>query len=224
MDQFSTIDNNKAMCCVQTDSKYCFISLAAFSISKQNFTNVTIDICWGENINCCNTVCIEGPNAQHNKMQVCSTAMYCVMWHCVFADSIALSVITDPSSAPCFKPSYILATVYWLQEGTATGSGDGRQWLLYCCTVVLLYCCCTAVLLLYCCCTAVLLYCCTVVLLLYCCTAVLLYCCTAVLLLYCCTAVLLYCCTVVLLYCCTAVLLLYCCTAVLLYCWTVVLL
>jgi len=41
LDQFSIIDKNKGMCCVETQNKYCFKFLALFSIRKPNFTNVT---------------------------------------------------------------------------------------------------------------------------------------------------------------------------------------
>jgi hypothetical protein len=33
MDQFSNIDENKGMCCVETQNKYCFKYLALFSFS-----------------------------------------------------------------------------------------------------------------------------------------------------------------------------------------------
>jgi len=41
MDQFSIIDKNKGMCCVEVQNKYCFKYRAVFSIRKPNFAYVT---------------------------------------------------------------------------------------------------------------------------------------------------------------------------------------
>ena len=41
MEQFSIINKNKGMCCVETQNKYCFKYRAVFSIRKPNFANVT---------------------------------------------------------------------------------------------------------------------------------------------------------------------------------------
>ena len=41
MEQFSIINKNKGMCCVETQNKYCFKYRAVFSIRKPNIANVT---------------------------------------------------------------------------------------------------------------------------------------------------------------------------------------
>ena len=41
MEQFSIINKNKGMCCVETQNKYCFKYRAVFSITKPNIANVT---------------------------------------------------------------------------------------------------------------------------------------------------------------------------------------
>jgi len=41
MNQFSTNDKNKGMCCAQKGNKYCFKYFTLFSISQPNFGNLT---------------------------------------------------------------------------------------------------------------------------------------------------------------------------------------
>jgi hypothetical protein len=41
LDQFSIVDKNKGMYCIETQNKHCFKHFALFSIRKPNFAYVT---------------------------------------------------------------------------------------------------------------------------------------------------------------------------------------
>jgi len=50
MDQFSIIDKNEGMCCVEIQNKYCLQCIAVFSITTPNFVNVLNDNCSEKNL------------------------------------------------------------------------------------------------------------------------------------------------------------------------------